>query len=152
MNIFNALFLSFALLQCCSAALNETLEEYTTRLQGMLEAEFSQQNEAFALWVGIADPDYGDMYFALGNATGPTPPMEAAMLDQHFDIGSISKTFCGTLIMLMVEEGLLELEDTVEMLVPDFTNMFPQYANNTVEELLRMDTLVPDFINDPEGT
>ena len=140
-----------ALFSTCFAALNETYDEYTTRLQGIFQEKFGEQSEAFALWIGIADPDYGDMYFVLGNATGESPPMEAATLDQIFDIGSISKTFGGTLIMLMVEEGLLELDDTVEMLVPDFAEMFPEYANNTVEELLRMKTLVPDFINDPEG-
>ena len=129
----------------------EPVEDYVQRLQAAFDEKFQEQSEAFAWWIGVADPDYGDLYFVFGNATGPSPPQEPATLDHIFDIGSISKTVGGTLIMLLAEEGLLSLTDTVGELVPNFTAEFPQYENNTVEELLRMKTIVPDFVNDENG-
>ena len=127
----------------------EPLEDYTERLNGIMQAEFDNQNETFALWVGIADPDYGDLYFVFGNAK--VEPDVPATLEHKFDIGSISKTMGGTVVMLLAEQGVLSLEDKVETLIPDFTATFTEYANYTVEELLRMKTIVPDFLNDPKG-
>ena len=144
---FVALLMTFLV----AAEALEAVEDYKARLSGIFQSEFDMQEETFALWVGIADPDYGDMYFVYGNSTGGPPPDMPAMLDEHFDIGSISKTMGGTVIMRMVEEGMLNFEDTIEDLVPELTDMFPEYGNYTVEELLRMKTLVPDFLNDQEG-
>lgn len=43
------------------------------------------------------------------------------------------------------------MSDKVGTLIPEFTTKFPHYANYTVENLLRMETLVNDFLNDPKG-
>jgi len=89
--------------------------------------------------------------FVFGNSTGGPPADTPATLMERFDIGSISKTMGGTLMLLLEEEGVLLLSDQVRTLVPDYATQFPQYANHTLEELLRMDTVVPDFLNDPNG-
>jgi D-alanyl-D-alanine carboxypeptidase len=69
-----------------------------------------------------------------------------ACMNDHFDIRSISKTFGGTVHLLLIEEGLFSLEDTV----PDFVKQFPVIGNFTVRELLAMKTLIEDFPQDPE--
>ena len=50
-------------------------------------------------------------------------------------------------MLLLVEQGVLGLQATVGELVPDFAAQFPVYANYTVDDLLRMKTIVPDFID-----
>jgi D-alanyl-D-alanine-carboxypeptidase/D-alanyl-D-alanine-endopeptidase len=45
---------------------------------------------------------------------GPTPPAA----DTIFEIGSITKVFSATLLALMVEEGLVELDDPVQRYLP----------------------------------
>lgn len=133
----------------------ETAEEFQDRIRMKIQRIFNQQQEAYAMWIGLSDPEYGDMYFVFGNSTsteeGSSPPDVAATLDDVFQIGSISKTFLGTAMLLLESRGDLSLNDTVQELVPDFALEFPQYANYTVENLLRMETLVPDFLNDEEG-
>ena len=130
----------------------ESLEAYSSRLQGIFQTALDDQSDTSALWIGIADPDYGDIYFALGNATGGPPADTPATLEQHFDIGSISKSVGGTAILRLAEQGVLALEDTVQDLIPDFAMTFFQYASYTVEDLLRMKTIVPDFINNANVT
>ena len=129
----------------------ETIQEYKARMESAFQAEFDAQDEAPAMWIGIEDPIYGDLFFVFGNSTGGPPPDTPATLVDRFDIGSISKTMGGTLMLLLEEEGVLSLSDQVWTFVPDFATQFPQYANYTLEELLRMETVVPDFLNDPDG-
>lgn len=135
----------------------EPLEDYQARLSERLQEAFENQDESFAMWIGLYDPDYDtDLYFVFGNATaseeGASPPDVPATLDDTFQIGSVSKTFLGTLLLLLEGQGDLSLQnDTVEDLVPDFAAAYPVYANYTVENLLRMETLVPDFLNDENG-
>jgi CubicO group peptidase (beta-lactamase class C family) len=126
------------------------LEVYYARLEEKFGEVFEEQQEAFAVWVGV-----GDLYFVLGNATsaeeGATPPDIRAALDQTFQNGSISKTFLVTVLLLMYGQGDLSLDDTVEELVPDFAQEFPVFAKYIVSNLLRMVTLIPDFLNDNNG-
>jgi CubicO group peptidase (beta-lactamase class C family) len=101
-------------------------------MQIKIQQAFDQQEEAYAMWIGFSDPDYGDMYFVLGNSTntnveGSSPPEHtAATLDDMFQIGSISKTFLGTATLLLESRGDVSLNDTVQELVPDFALEFPQ--------------------------
>lgn len=148
---FASLLFEGALGQDESSAKMESLEEYQARMQSAFQEAFDMQNQSFALWIGLSDPDYGDLYFTFGNSTGGPPPDMATTLEQRFDIGSISKSMGGTVILRLVEEGIMSLSDTVQDILPDFSVRFPEYANNTMDELLRMLTLVPDFLNDENG-
>ena len=129
--------------------------DFYDRMQETFQAFFNDQNESTAVWVGVSDPLYGEFFWVYGNASatspGSTPPNVPATLDQHFDIGSISKTFCGVVVMLFTEQNVLSLSDTVGSLVPDFAEQFPQYEAYQLEDLLRMDTVVADVINVPAG-
>ena len=77
---------------------------------------------------------------------------DASSIDDHWGIGSLSKTFMATLILQYVDEGLLDLEATVpEMLPPDVLNTSQAYGDVTLYQLLSMTSGVPDFFNDPNG-
>lgn len=138
-----------------TAELEDSLSSLQSRFQTKFDEIFSSQTEAYAMWIGLSHPDIGDMYFVFGNSTssvpGMSPPDVTATLDDTFQIGSISKTFLGTAMLLLEERGDLSLSDKVGALIPEFTTEFPDYANYTVENLLRMETLVNDFLNDPKG-
>ena len=77
---------------------------------------------------------------------------DAGSIDDHWGIGSLSKTFIATLILQYVDEGLLDLEAKVpEMLPPDVLNTSQAYGDVTLYQLLSMTSGVPDFFNDPKG-
>jgi D-alanyl-D-alanine carboxypeptidase len=57
-----------------------------------------------------------------------------------FRIASISKLFTAVLIMDLVEEGLISLEDTLDIWLPDF----PRAAEMTVEDLLNHHAGAPE--------
>jgi CubicO group peptidase (beta-lactamase class C family) len=59
-------------------------------------------------------------------------------VDGHtrFNIGSVSKTFIAASILLLQEEGKLELDDLVADLLPDFTMVDERYRDITVRMLL----------------
>jgi Beta-lactamase len=145
------------------ALLSPEAQDFYDRMDMSFRIWFDAQAddvEASAVWIGVSDPLYGDHYWVYGNAstasagppgTSSIPTSAPATLDDHFCIGSISKTFGGTVIMLLAEQGIVSLNDTVGNLVPEFATEFPEYQDYTLEDLLRMNTLVADFLNDPNG-
>ncbi|GAA5023360.1 D-Ala-D-Ala carboxypeptidase [Marivirga lumbricoides] len=63
-----------------------------------------------------------------------------------YRIGSISKTFTATLVMLAVEDGSVKLDDPL-------ANFYPQFPNSkkiTIEHLLRHQSGLYNFTNSPE--
>ena len=89
----------------------ETMEDVQSRLQTAAPDDvFSAQSEAFAMWIALTHPHYGDMYFVFVNSTstvpGTSPPDLPATLNNTFQISSISKTFLGTAMLLLEEMTL----------------------------------------------
>jgi D-alanyl-D-alanine carboxypeptidase len=68
-----------------------------------------------ALYVGVWDPETGSYLTALGEAQ----PGQPATLQDHYRIGSTTKTFTASVILQLVDEGKLTLDDTIGELVPD---------------------------------
>ncbi len=61
---------------------------------------------------------------------GSTP----TSVDQHMRVGSVTKTWTGTVILQQVQDGLLKLDDPVSKYRPDV----PNGDNITIEQLLNM--------------
>lgn len=126
----------------------ETADEYHTRLGNLLNDAFVNQNQSTAWWVGFSHPTHGDHYWVYGNSSDTDetfPPDTPASIDDHFYIGSISKTFGATVNLQLIEQGLFGLNQTLDSIIPDFVEEFPQYLNYTPADLMGMQTLVPDF-------
>ena len=68
-------------------------------------------------------------------------PMETAMA---FRVGSITKTFTATLILLLAEDGLLSLDDALDAWLP---GVVPNSATITVRQLLNMTSGVHEYID-----
>ena len=75
------------------------------------------------MWITLSHSEFGDLYFVL------TARRSRDIVDDSFQIGSISKTFPGTAMLLLEERGQLSLNDMVTSLVPDLADQFAQYAN-----------------------
>jgi D-alanyl-D-alanine carboxypeptidase len=76
-------------------------------------------------------------------AAGPRP-----VLGEHTRIGSVTKTFTGTLILQLVDEGKLRLDDTIERWFPEF----PDARNITIRELGSMSSGIASYTTDPAIT
>jgi D-alanyl-D-alanine carboxypeptidase len=69
-----------------------------------------------------------------------TPPMEASATMQY-SIGSISKQFTATMILLLVEDGKMTLDDSVTKYLPKLTRA----SEVTVRQVLSMTSGYQDF-------
>ena len=65
--------------------------------------------------------------------------------DERFRIGSITKTFVATLVLLLVEDGTLRLDDTVEHWLP---GLVPAGRAITVRDLLSHTAGLFDYVED----
>lgn len=63
-------------------------------------------------------------------------------LESSFQLASCSKTFTSTGILMLAEQGLLSLDDSVQKFFPDFP-----YHDITIRLLLSHRTGLPDYIN-----
>jgi D-alanyl-D-alanine carboxypeptidase len=88
-------------------------------------------------------PGYEPFVEAFGVADKATG--EAVTLDTHFRIGSITKTFVGTVILQLVDEGQLSLEDTID----GWDIQVPNADMITLRHLLSMTSGLQNFSETP---
>ena len=98
------------------------------------------------LQVRIDVPGRGSWTFTRGLANlERNRPMRAGMQQP---IGSVTKTMTGTLILQLVEQGMLSLDDKLSRWYPDA----PEGDRITIAMLLNMSSGIADFENDREET
>jgi D-alanyl-D-alanine carboxypeptidase len=76
-------------------------------------------------------------------------PNDKLLSSQLMGIGSITKTYTATLLLLLQENNLLSLDDSIHEYLPDFANVD---SNITIRQLLNHTSGVYDFFNDPTTT
>ena len=114
-----------------------------------ISAVMEQHPEIPAFYVGLWSPERGSYQQAYGLADVATG--RAAGLDDHFRIGSISKTFGAAIILQLVDEGLLSLDDTVAEADPDLAATFPEVSDIPIRDLLGMTSGIPDYMDVPDA-
>ncbi len=72
-------------------------------------------------------------------------------MDQSFRIGSVTKTFVSTAVLLLVDDGKVDLDAPVARYVGDLTAKLPHGRTATVRHLLGMTSGFPDYTNLPTG-
>ncbi|MGV3654655.1 MAG: serine hydrolase domain-containing protein [Noviherbaspirillum sp.] len=87
---------------------------------------------------------HGDWTEAFGTRALDDP--EPVRVEDHFRIGSVTKTWTATVILQLVQEGLLALSDPVSKYLPDV----PDGANITIEHLLTMRSGLFNYSTDPQ--
>jgi D-alanyl-D-alanine carboxypeptidase len=105
--------------------------------------------EVPAVYIGVWDPARGayQQAYGLADVANGRP----AAIEDHFRIGSISKTFGAAIILQLIDEGLLALDDTVADADPALAERFPGVADITIRDLLGMTSGIPDYMNVPDA-
>ncbi|CAM3710749.1 D-alanyl-D-alanine carboxypeptidase precursor [Vibrio aerogenes CECT 7868] len=93
------------------------------------------------IWTGKSNCD--EQYESSGFAC----PDSVVNTTDQFRIGSETKTYTGTVILKMIDDGYLNLTDTLDSLAP-FLDI-PNAGSITVENLLQMTSTIPDYLNAP---
>ena len=115
---------------------------YASTLQTQIP-EVMTQNAIPGVVVKILSPGEGDWSATFGTAElGSEVPMS---LDDAFRIGSNTKTMTSTVILQLVEEGLLSLDDPISNFRPDV----PGGENITIAQLSEMRSGLYSYSFDP---
>ena len=94
--------------------------------------------------VGVWYPGRGEWQHASGIANLETG--EAVTLDDHVRIASNTKTFVATVVLQLVDEGLIGLDDPIE----DYVAGIPNGTTITVRQVLGMTAGIADVVSVPE--
>ena len=123
--------------------------EDTAAIDAGIASIMEAHPEVPAIYIGVWDPERGvyQQAYGLADVAGKRP----AALDDHFRIGSVSKTFMATVILQLIDEGKLALDDTVAAVDPDLAERHPNLAGITIEQLLGMTSGIPDYMNVPDA-
>lgn len=101
-------------------------------------AQQMQENDLPGVVVGVWEPGEGELIIAQGQANLDTGREREP--DDQFRIASITKTFTGTAILQLVDEGELSTSDKLSEWYPDF----PNADQITIKDLLMMRSGIPD--------
>jgi CubicO group peptidase (beta-lactamase class C family) len=86
----------------------------------------------------------GEVVWTASTGAASLETLEAIDDDTVFDIGSVSKQFTATAILLLVDQGELALEDTLS----DHLTELPVWADEvTIDQLLHHQGGIPDYID-----
>lgn len=93
----------------------------------------------------------GDIYYSKGFAN-----LESDMPIAHqtyFRVGSVTKAFTGYLIMILAQQNLLSVNNTVGELLPELRQKLPQFKldNITVRQLLNHTSGIPTYTSLNKG-
>ncbi|QEH39239.1 D-alanyl-D-alanine carboxypeptidase precursor (plasmid) [Aquisphaera giovannonii] len=119
-------------------------DRLSPRVVRMLRAEIARQMAADNLpsvAVGIWIPGAGRFLAIRGDANLETGRRRG--LPDPFRIASITKAFTATAVLQLVDRGRLSVTDPLARWYPDF----PNAANITVDDLLRMRSGIPDTVD-----
>ncbi len=115
-------------------------KERKARIKELADDYISEQDFSGTVLVGVDDAVLYTSVSGLANKeTG-----DQNQIHTKYEIGSVTKQFTATAIMLLYEQGKLAVTDTVEKYFPEYL-----YADRvTVENLLNMTSGIPDYLND----
>jgi D-alanyl-D-alanine carboxypeptidase len=116
--------------------------EVQLQLTQVVETALAETSTPGAL-VGVWVPGRGNWTMAAG--VGDLATAAPMRLDDHFRIASITKTFTATVVLQLVEEGMLSLDDRLG----HFITGIPNGDGITIRQLLSMSAGIYNYIHDP---
>ena len=94
----------------------------------------------------VAMPEWETWIGAFGIADRDTgAPMQA---DMRMRVGSVTKTFTGTVVLQLVDEGKLSLDDTLAALLPEAADL-PHAETITLRQILNMRSGIFNYTEHP---
>lgn len=117
-------------------------EGVVTRLETALR-DTHRELGAPGMMAGIWMPGHGSWFGAVGTSDPATnAPMRS---DQSLRIGSVTKTFTGTILLRLADEGVVKLDDPVSRWVSDV----PRGDVITLRQLANMTAGLPSYTLEP---
>jgi CubicO group peptidase (beta-lactamase class C family) len=134
--------LSLTLVGCGSNddSTTELAPDFATLLQNAVD-EQQDQLEAPGIMVGVWRPGQRALVIESGVSDRETRASMSRL--DHFRIGSVTKSFTVTVVLQLVDEGLLRLDDTVAAFVPGTEN-----GDATIAELANMRSGIFNYTED----
>lgn len=123
--------------------------EVEARLRAALEATIASNQTQFpGAILYVSQPQKGTWVVAAGVADIETGAQLAP--DARFRAGSIVKPFVATVVLQLVEQGVLTLDDTMTKLLPvDMTARFSNSDRITLRMLLNHTSGIPEWLSEP---
>ncbi len=128
-------------------AMTERDGQFSLRIQRELDASLQYWQETLTvpgMMAGLWVPGEGEWSNVVGVSDIETG--EPMHFDQHVRIGSITKTMTTTLIMQLADEGLLSMDDTVDMYFDDV----PNGDTITIFDLSSLTSGIASYTVDPD--
>ena len=126
-----------------TTAEDTNLPAYASTLQPQIEEQMTNLRIPGALvYVDVPGEGTWSQAFGTGNLEADTPITP----NDHFRIGSNTKTFTGTVILQLVDEGKLGLDDPVSRYQPEV----PNGENITIRQLLNMTSGLFNYAEDED--
>ena len=126
-----------------TSAEDTNLPAYASTLQPQIEEQMSNLRIPGALvYVDVPGEGAWIKTFGTGNLEGNTPITP----DDHFRIGSNTKTLTGTVVLQLFDEGKLGLDDPVSKYQPEV----PNGENITIRQLLDMTSGLFNYAEDED--
>jgi D-alanyl-D-alanine carboxypeptidase len=107
------------------------------------------KSETPGVLFGVWDPDRG-VHLDAGGLSEIDTATEM-MTDLSFRIGSITTTFTATAVLLLVDDGLVDLDEPVATYTGDLTAALPGGDTATVRQLLGMMSGFPEYSEQATG-
>jgi len=155
-HLWLTLLLAFIVTGCGSSEKQKSLDELSAKLQALVNSNIDTESE---------DPIHNAVLLvecskikwkgAAGTADGK---QEAMTGDHKLKIASIAKTFTATLVLQLMEEGYLDLDDTIDKFLDnpivnlDSLHVYEGIAYGrqiTIEQLLSHTSGIADYMEDP---
>jgi len=109
-----------------------TIDDLLDQIDGEAAEHLSGQPEG-TLMVGITRD--GERYVRRYRSEG-AQLVELPSEDSIYEIGSVSKVYCATVLASLLNDGLLSLDDTVASHLPSGANFSPDIAKITVRDIV----------------
>lgn len=132
---------------CATVHGTATEARFSADVAAKIDALVQARLDAFLIpgaVVAVSDPDRGTYTHAFG--TADVESGRASDVDDHFRIGSITKTFTATAVLRLADQGKLSLDDSLSK----FVDGVPNGDAITLRNLLGMRGGVYDYTGDPE--
>lgn len=147
--IFFLMTLSIMYLSCSEDAnpIASDEKEFKPELMAKLENAFNEAMKKYEIpgaIVGIWSPE-GNYIKAKGFSNLTTN--EPMKVENHFRMGSVTKTFTGTIVLKLVEEGKINLDSSLAYYLPQYK--FPKANKITVRMLGNMTSGIYSYSGDP---
>ncbi len=149
--LLTLILLSVVFISCSEEESNPvvtpTEKQFSAEIQSKLEAALNKtilENNIPGVIAGVWFPTDGTWIKAKG--MGNLATNELMNPENHFRMGSVSKTFVGTVVLKLVDSGKISLDSSLAFYLPQYA--FPQANKITVRMLGNMTSGIYDVTND----